>query len=92
MAGQEAVCHRVTVVLRGTERYHMEDYFLERGYTRKSGHAFGIDGLLVTLEEPQKVLLGAIQLTEVAVCLEGDRELAEAEAARFRLQFLTAGG
>ncbi len=84
--------HSMTVVLRGTERYHMEDYLLLKGFHRETSDIFTAQDIRVIFEPSRKIPLGLIRITEVEVHFEGDRDQVIAEVARFKLQFLTAGG
>lgn len=84
--------YTVTVILRGTERYHMEKYLTQRGYHQEGTDGFIAPGIRIVFSAQRKVPLGSIYLTEVEVNFEGDYGTVEAEAASFRLQFLTAGG
>ncbi len=84
--------HSVTVILRGTERYHMERYLLLKGYHRSGPDVFRAAGLQAVFQVPRKVPLGSFQITEVEVCFEGDSEAVLREAVQFRTQFMTAGG
>jgi len=82
----------LTVILRGTERYHMEDYLKERGYHQVNQDSFQAPGIQVNFESPRKVPLGSFWITEVEAVFEGDAAVAESEASLFRRHFLTAGG
>lgn len=84
--------HSMTVVLRGTERYHMEDYLLLRGFQRDTPDIFTNQDIRVVFQPARVVSLGVISITEVEVCFEGNPDKVTSEVARFRLQFLTAGG
>lgn len=84
--------HSMIVVLRGTERYHMEDYLLLRGFHRETQEIFTTQDIRAVFQPTRKISLGLISITEVEVCFEGDPDKVTSEVARFRLQFLTAGG
>lgn len=81
-----------TVVLRGTERYHMEAYLIKRGYHPLGPDHFVASDVEAVFEPQRKVPLGSIQITEVSVSFKGKAEAVDEEAVRLRLQFMTAGG
>lgn len=83
---------REKVILRGTERYHMEAYLLMLGYHQEGPDVFVGEGIRVVFEAPRKVALGSLQLTEVEVYFVGDPQKVLAGAADLRNRFLTAGG
>lgn len=86
------MCFHETVVLRGTEPYHMEHYLAARGYTRSGCDVFVAEGIRICFVSVQSVALGSIRLTEVTLSFEGDKGLVQKEMAALRLQFMTAGG
>lgn len=81
-----------TVILRGTERYHMENYLTLRGYRQEAPTVWRTLGVKAVFKPARQIPLGSFTITEVEVTFEGDAETVADEVARFRLQFLTAGG
>lgn len=86
------MAYSTRVVLRGTERYHMENYLRQQGYRQESPEVFTGPGIGAAFEPDSQVSFGSIRITEVAVTFEGEEALVTAEVAHFKRHFLTAGG
>lgn len=84
--------HLSIVTIRGTERYHMEEYLLNQGYRQESPNSFISSRIRVVFTAQRKIALGRISITEIEVRFSGDKESVESESERFKLRFMTAGG
>lgn len=86
------MAYSIRVVLRGTERYHMENYLRQQGYRQEPSAVFTGTEIRAVFEPDSQVSFGSIRITEVAVTFEGEEALVTSEVARFKRHFLTAGG
>lgn len=84
--------NKIIITVRGTERYHMENYFLNRQYKQENADVFIIRGIQVKFEPQRKIYLRALPITEVELCFSGDKETILNESEKFKLAFMTAGG
>ena len=82
---------KITVTLRGTEQYHMENYLVAEGFVKKTPGIFKKDGCECHFSYQRKINMGMIEITEVQLIFIGDSKIQE-EADRFKLKFMTAGG
>jgi len=81
----------ITVTIRGTEKYHMENYLVQEGYEKISSEIFISQRCECQFIYQKKIKLGIISITEVQLAFIGISNT-QSEVDRFKMKFMTAGG
>jgi len=85
------VKQEIIVTIRGTEKYHMQNYLVLEGYKKKSSEIYISQWCECQFKYQKKIKLGIISITEVQLVFIGNSNT-QSEVDKFKMKFMTAGG